>query len=90
MAKVDINKLGITLGVFFGLLHLLWGLVVLAGVAQVYLNWIFPMHFLNNVYTVNSFNALYLLVLVIMASICGYVMGLALGAIWNYVDKKVK
>ena len=90
MAKVDSNKLGITLGIFFGLLHLVWGLVVLLGVAQMYLNFIFPLHFLNNVYTVNTFNALYLLILVIMASICGYIMGLVLGALWNYIDKKVK
>ena len=92
MAKVDVNKLGITLGVFFGLLHLVWGLVVLVGwwIAQMYLDWIFPLHFLNKVYTVTSFNAVYLLILVIMALVIGYVMGLVLGALWNYIDKKVK
>lgn len=90
MAKVNINKLGITLGVFFGLLHLVWGLVVLAGIAQMYLDWIFPLHFLNNVYTVASFNAVYLLTLVVMALVWGYVMGLVLGALWNYINKKIK
>lgn len=90
MVKISANKLGLTLGIFCALLHLVWALVVLAGVAQGFLDWIFPMHFLDSVYSVTGFNAISALMLVVLALISGYVMGYVLGALWNYIDKKVK
>ena len=88
--KINANKLGLTVGIFAALIHLIWSLVVLAGVAQEFLNWIFPIHFLNNVYSVVGFNAITALLLTLMALLGGYVMGWAFAELWNYIDKKVR
>lgn len=89
MAKNSINevKLGFTVGIFAALMHAIWALTVFAGVAQGVLDWVFPMHFLNNVYSVIGFNFLVAIALTVMAFIGGFVMGWLFGFIWNYIDK---
>jgi hypothetical protein len=88
MVKIDKNKLGITLAVFFGALHALWALAVAVNVGQKFLDFIFPMHFLSNVYSVMTFSIATALMLVVMATVCGYVMGWLFAALWNYIEKK--
>ncbi|MDD5133508.1 MAG: hypothetical protein PHD81_04740 [Candidatus Nanoarchaeia archaeon] len=90
--KLDANKLGLTLGIFIGGLHLIWALFILASTSltQKFLDWIFPLHFLNNVWQVSNFNAVYALMLVILTFLSGYVMGWIFAELWNYIDKKVK
>lgn len=90
MAKDGLSKcqLGLALGVFVALMHAAWALLVAAGVGQGILDWIFPMHFLNSVYTILDFNLLNALILIIMAFVGGYVMGWVFAAIYNIVKKK--
>ena len=82
------NKLGLTLGIFAALLHLVWAVLVAIGIAQNWLNWIFPMHFIDSVFSVTSFSIVNALILIVLAFIGGYACGWVLGAIWNYVDKE--
>ncbi|MBU0930117.1 MAG: hypothetical protein KJ623_03520 [Nanoarchaeota archaeon] len=85
--EVNKNKLGLTLGIFFAGLHFLWVIAVLAGIAQTFLDWIFPMHFLNNVYSVVNFSLGYALALVALAFVSGYIMGFVLAWLWNEIPK---
>ena len=90
MAKLNKNKVGLVLGIFVALLHAFWALLIGIAPASVqnFLDWIFPLHFLNNVYTVTSFNFGYMLLLVIMAFVSGYVCGWVFAGISNWFSKK--
>lgn len=90
MAKEKLNRhhVGLAVGIFLALLHAVWALAVAVGVGQNVLNWIFPLHFLNQIYSVASFSLTTALILIVMVLVCGYVMGWVFAAIWNYVVKK--
>ena len=88
MTKINKHVLGITLAIFIGAMHALWALAVALGFGQKYIDFILPMHFLNNIYSVMTFNATTALILVVMATVCGYVMGWLFAALWNYIEKK--
>ncbi|MFA6888792.1 MAG: hypothetical protein WC254_04835 [Candidatus Woesearchaeota archaeon] len=89
MTKINKNVLGITMAIFLGAMHAVWALAVAVNIGQKFLDFIFPMHFLSNVYSVMTFSFATALMLVVMATVCGYVMGWLFAALWNYVDKKV-
>ena len=84
------NQLGITVGIFAALLHLLWAILVAAGIAQTSLDWIFPMHFINSIYTVAPFNFTNTIILVVLGLVGGYICGWILGAIYNWAGKCCK
>jgi len=88
MAKIDKNKLGLVLGIFAAILHAVWAVAVAIGIAQAYLDWIFPMHFIGNVFQTTNFNITYALILVVLAFICGYIMGWVFAWLWNKINKR--
>jgi len=69
--------------IFLGLFHALWSLFVLLGFAQVILDFIYGIHFLNNPFTVASFNLVTALTLIVFTSAVGYVAGWVFAIIWN-------
>lgn len=77
------NHLGITLGVFFALLHAIWAFLVATGIGQRIFDWIFPLHFIDNMYYILDFNLATAVFLVIAAFIGGYVMGWLFAAMYN-------
>ena len=52
---VSKHKAGLALGLILGLWHLTWSLLVAIGVAQVFLDWIFRLHFIQPPYTIAPF-----------------------------------
>ena len=91
--KISRNRAALSVGLFVDLLHAIWALVVwiAPNAMQKYLDWIFPMHFIGNVFQILSFNLLNAIILVIMAFIGGYVFGWLFAVIWDWlVSKKVK
>ncbi len=46
------NKPALVVGIYAALLHAIWALLVAIGVGQAYLDWIFPLHFINNLFTI--------------------------------------
>ena len=81
------NKAGVIFGAIVGGWHLLWSLLVVLGLAQLILDFIFWMLFIKPVYVVEPFNAGTAAVLVITTAIIGYVVGWLFGALWNRVHK---
>lgn len=75
MCKTKGNKLGLVLGVLFGLCHLVWVVLVAVGVGQPLVNWFSKMHFVEPVYTVTAFGLGTAVLLVVMAFVVGYVIG---------------
>ena len=79
------TKLGIVVGSFLGLWHLAWSLLVAIGLAQLLLDWVFRLHFIQPPYTVTPFKPLLAVALIVITSLLGYIIGWVLGAIWNWL-----
>ena len=89
MSKVNPNKLGVVLGSFMGLVHLLWSVLVAAGVAQSLVDWIAGVHMMTEApFQVGEFSLGAAVTLVIVTAIIGYFVGLILGSIWNWAQRK--
>lgn len=74
-------------GAFLGLLHLLWSVLVATGVAQVLMDFVFSLHFLNNPFTVSAFDWVKALGLVLLTFVIGYCFGWFLTMLWNSLHK---
>jgi hypothetical protein len=86
--KCHCNKPALVVSLFVAAMHAFWALSVALGVGQMYLNWIFPLHFIGNLYTVLSFNLLTALMLVIMAFAGSYLATLLFVWLWKHVKIK--
>ena len=91
--KMSKNRVGLAVGLFVALLHALWALIVwiMPNAAQSYLNFIFPLHFIGNVFSILTFSLANAIILVLMAFVGGYIFGWVFAVIWDWlVTKKVK
>ena len=82
---INRHKLGLALGTFLGVWHFIWASLVLTGMAQSLMNWIFRLHFIQPPYTILPFNFGVAGALIVVTSITGYLTGWALGAVWNWL-----
>ncbi len=85
---VSEHTAGMVVGSLLGILHAVWALFVASGFAQVYLNWIYGLHFLNNPFRVTPFDFGTAILLVFVTSLVGYVMGWVIAVLWNLTAKK--
>lgn len=89
MNKLNTNQVGLTIGIFAALVHLVWLVAVAIGI-QKYVDWILLLHsirldlILTNVVLLNA------LILIVIAFIGGYIVGYVFAAIYNYIGKKVR
>ena len=83
MHKLHQHKVGLALGSFFGLAHILWALMVKLGLAESYFRFVFGLHFLSMPLTFLSFSWVSALELIVVASIAGYIIGTVLSYLWN-------
>jgi hypothetical protein len=81
------NKTGLVLAALMGGWHLLWALLVAAGVAQACLNFVFWMHFLTPIYVVKAFQPGIAVVLIVVTAVLGYLIGCILAALWNWIHR---
>lgn len=86
--KLNEQKTALTLGTFAGVMHAVWSLLVALGLAQTLLDWVYWLHFLQNPFKVRQFDIATAAMLVVIASIVGYIVGLVFATIWNYLHKK--
>ena len=89
MIKINKNQLGLTIGIFAALCHLIWTIAVAVGI-QKFVDWILLLHAIKLELTLTSVVILNAVLLVILAFVGGYVFGWVFGAIWNWVGKKFK
>ena len=86
--KLDGNRLGMVLGTFALVLHVIWVLAVWFGFAQAWLDLIFRLHMITNPMTVVSMNWGNVIMLWIIVWIVGYVLGHIFAWVHNFVHKK--
>lgn len=83
--NVNAHKVGLVVGGMAVIGHVFWSVLVFLGAAKPLLTWLMGMHFLTTTHTVNPFSFGKALVLVLLAGAVGYVGGLILGTLWNWV-----
>ena len=88
--QLNENKLGLTLGIFFALLHAIWAILVGFGAGQKLIDLILPLHFIDMMISIATFNIGTAVLLVILAFIGGYIAGWLFAVIWNWVTKRIK
>ncbi len=87
MNSINTHKAGLMFGIFTGGLHFVWSLLVVTGLGQSLINFIFTLHMLKPVLVVADFNLGLAVTLVVMTSVIGYVVGFTLASLWNYVHR---
>ena len=83
MQKVSQHSLGMALGVFMAVFHALWSVMILIGVAQWFMDFIFKLHMIAPPYTISSFSFGSAIALIVVTGVIGYIMGWVLGWAWN-------
>ncbi|EKD33282.1 MAG: hypothetical protein ACD_76C00054G0008 [uncultured bacterium] len=80
-------KLGLTFGLFSGLVHLAWSVLVALGWAGPLMNWLFKIHFIQSPYSMLPFNLGQAVLLIVVAALAWFVFGFVVGSIWRAVAK---
>jgi hypothetical protein len=87
MAKLNKNQVGLTLGIFAALCHLVWLIAVAIGIQKL-VDWILLLHSIQIDLTLTSVVILNGIILIALAFIGGYAMGWIFAWIWNLNAKK--
>ena len=88
--RVDAHKLGLIVGFFVAIIHLIWALLVLGGVAQGFMDWIFGLHMISNPFMVATFGWGTAIWLLIVVFVVGYILGWILAWVHNAVHQGKK
>ncbi len=87
MGKLDGNKVGLALGIFAAICHLVWVIAVAIGI-QKFVDWILLLHSIQLDLTLTSVAILNAVLLIVIAFIGGYIVGWVFAAVWNWVAKR--
>ena len=88
--ELNENRVGLTLAIFFALLHAIWAILVGFGAGQKLIDLVMPLHFIDMMIPTATFSIGTAVLLVILAFIGGYIAGWLFALIWNWVIKRVK
>jgi hypothetical protein len=83
MLPLSKNKVGMVVGVLYGLFHFSWVLLVALGWAKPLMDWILSLHFMTIDYVVTEFNFLTGIGLIVFTFVVGYITGWVLAFVWN-------
>lgn len=87
MEAVKPNKVGIVFALLYGGWHTLWAILVGVGFAQPLLNFVFWVHFLKPPFVVGEFSVGIALILIAVTAVIGYIIGVILAVLWNWVHR---
>lgn len=83
--QINKNKLGLVIGSYAAIVHLVWVILVALGLAQPLINFIVRLHFIDFPHKIASFDFVNAILLIVIAFIAGYIGGYIIGTIWNKV-----
>jgi len=82
------NSLGLTIGFLFGIMHLLWVIVVALGSAQGLADWWDGIHFVSEAHIIAAFSLGTAVIGVVTALVSGYITGYVAAWLLNRFGKK--
>jgi uncharacterized membrane protein YqaE (UPF0057 family) len=87
---INRNKLGLTLGLFFAVVHAIWSILVgiMPRSMQSFINWVSGLHFLQPLGVITFFSLGKAILLVILTFVVGYIFGWIFATILNWILKK--
>ncbi|MEK7515371.1 MAG: hypothetical protein AAB555_00345 [Patescibacteria group bacterium] len=87
MNHLNPAKTGLAVGKLFGGVHLVWAILVALGWAQVLVNFSQWAHMVSVPVVVGAFDLTAAIIVIIVATAVGYVLGYAFAHIWNYLHR---
>src|SRR5229473_8680053 len=83
MNRLSPHSVGLTLGTFLALWHIVWAALVWAGAAQPVIDFIFWLHMISPPYKIAPFHPGLALGLILVTAAIGYGFGSLAAVIWN-------
>ena len=87
MNHIKPSTAGLVLGTLFAIVHVVWSVLVWVGWAQMILDFVFLMHMVTPILTVEDFSLSRALMLVVIAACIGYVIGGIFAVLWNKMHR---
>jgi hypothetical protein len=86
------NKVGLALGSFFAVIHLVWALFVAItpNALQKFFDWIFNLHGIAPIIAITSMTLMKALTLIVVAFIFGYIIGWVFAWLFGCCDCCIK
>ena len=81
------KKLGLALGSFAALVHIVWVVLIALGWAQPLMDFVYKMHSMNNPFTVAPFDLGRSVGLIVIAFLMGNIIGNVFALVWNKVHR---
>ena len=78
-------RTGLALGGAVGLWHLAWSAVVAFGAAQMFIDFILRIHFIDLTVRIAPFNMQFAVTLVALTACIGFVAGAVFAGLWNWL-----
>lgn len=86
--RLNGHRLGLVLGTFSLIVHVIWVLAVLLGLAQAWIDTIFRLHMMRTAIMVEPINWGYAVMLWVVVWIVGYLLGQIFAWVHNFVHKR--
>ena len=83
MQKLNSHKVGLALGALVGVVHLVWAILVAVGWASGLVNFSLRLHFIDKPMAVLPFSFGSAILLIVIASVVGYIIGRIFSSLWN-------
>ena len=83
MNELSMHKTGLVVGTLLGGWHVLWAILVAAGVGQSLLDFVLWAHMIHTTWTVGPFDTVAAITLVALTSVAGYAIGCLIAWLWN-------
>lgn len=87
VGRIPVNATGMALAVVTGAIHLVWAVLVAAGVGQRLVDIAFRLHFIRPAYVTDAFDPLRAILLVLLSAAAGYALGAIFALVWNRLPR---
>lgn len=90
MCRINPAKAALSVGAVIGLVHILWSILVAAGVARAVMAFVLKMHFVRLDFAIAPFDIVTAAMLIAIAFAIGAAFGLVFALVWNCFAKGEK
>lgn len=86
--KINANQTGLALAGLMVIWHVFWSVLVITGLGQAFLDFVYWAHYLSNPFVVGPFVLARALCLITIVAIAGYLFGCMFAWFWNQIHKR--